>query len=339
MVSSWTEGDVVEVHEAATDYAFSVLAESLLGSDIDAERETVRDAAASITARFDTGRLSSFLPEWIPTATNRRYRRRHDTLRETIRELVARRRAAGPPSDPASADDLLGTLLAAAEMGALNDEELVDNAVTFLFAGHETSALGLRYALYCLAGRPEIQEQIHAEVDSFDGDPTPSAVRECPVLGAAVDEALRLYPPVHSFFREPTEDVELGGYRIPEGVVLTLTPWTVHRDGRWWSDLETYQPERWLRETAEGATVRGDETRGPAVGERPEYSYFPFGGGPRHCIGMRFARQELRLATATLLQRFEFEQVTEDLSLKASANTRPDGSVRLRVRSSVQATR
>jgi cytochrome P450 len=328
---SWNDGDVVDAHTAATGYAFSVLAESLLGDDIDDERETVRAAAESITERFDTSRLGSFLPEWVPTPTRRRYHRRLDALRATIRDLVAERRAGDLPSNPGEADDLLGTLVAAAEMGAIDDEELVDNAVTFLFAGHETSALGLTYTLYCLAGRPEMQERIYEEVAAFDDDPTAAQIRDCPALTAAVDEALRRYPPVHSFFREPTEPVELGGYRVPEGVVLTLSPWTVHRDEQWWDEPESYRPERWLREV-DGETVHGDDTAGPAVGERPEYAYFPFGGGPRHCIGMRFARQELRLATATLLRRFAFERETESLSVQASANTRPAEPVRLRVR-------
>ncbi|WP_176329346.1 cytochrome P450 [Halorubrum sp. CBA1229] len=344
--ASWDDGDVVDVHGAATDYAFAVLAESLLGSDVERERDTVRVAAESVTERFDTGRIASFLPAWLPLPTNRRYRRRLGALRETVRDLVAERRAAGPPADPGAADDLLGTLVAAAELGAIDDDQLVDNAVTFLFAGHETSALGLTYTLYCLARRPEFQERVHAEVSALDADPTPADVRECPALTAAVDEALRLYPPVHSFFREPTEPVTLGGYRVPAGVVLTLSPWAVHRDERWWDDPETYRPERWLREVGGGEaasdgrdsdeadateTVRGDEGAGPAVGDRPEYAYFPFGGGPRHCIGMRFARQELRLATATLLRRLRFEPVTTELSLRASANTRPTHPVRLRV--------
>jgi cytochrome P450 len=364
---AWGDGDVVDVHEASTDYAFSVLAESLLGDDVDAARGTVRDAAASITERFDTSRLSSFLPEWVPTPTRRRYHRRLDALRETIRDVVAERRAGDPPANPAEADDLLGTLVAAAELGAIDDDELVDNAVTFLFAGHETSALGLTYTLYGLADRPEMQDRIRDEVAALDDGLTPAGIRDCPTLSAAVDEALRWHPPVHTFFREPTEPVTLGGYDVPAGVVLNLSPWTVHHDERWWDEPERYRPERWLRETDDGrqspstdetddgrqspstdetddgrqspstdetddGVVHGDDTRGPAVGERPEYSYFPFGGGPRHCIGMRFARQELRLATATLLRRFEFERVTEPLSLQASANTRPAHPVRLRVR-------
>ncbi|WP_423996552.1 cytochrome P450 [Halorubrum trapanicum] len=329
--AAWDDGDVVDVHAAATEYAFDVLAESLLGSDVERERETVRAAAESVTERFDTRRLTSFLPAWVPTPTNRRYRRRLAALRSTIRDLVAERRAAGSPANPGAADDLLGTLVAAADMGAMDDDRLVDNAVTFLFAGHETSALGLTYALYCLADRPAFQRRIRREVAALDCDPEPAELRECPALTAAVDEALRLYPPVHSFFREPTEPVTLGGHRVPAGVVVTLSPWAVHRDERWWDDPEAYRPERWLRDGAAGP-VHGDDAPGPAVGERPEYAYFPFGGGPRHCIGMRFARQELRLAIATLLRRLRLEPETADLSVRASANTRPAEPVRVRVR-------
>ncbi|MFC5277791.1 cytochrome P450 [Halorubrum rubrum] len=334
--ADWDDGEVVDVHETATEYAFSVLAESLLGDDVERERETVRAAAESITERFDMRRLASFLPEWIPTPANRRYRRRLDALREAIEDLVAERRAAGPAADPGAADDLLGTLVAAAELGALDDDELVDNAVTFLFAGHETSALGLSYTLHALATRPDFQERVRREVTAFDDDPSPAAVRDCPALTAAVNEALRLYPPVHSFFREPTEPVTLGGYRLPAGVAVTLSPWVVHRDGRWWADPETYRPERWLHGSSSGEVSLGDDTPGPAVGERPEYAYFPFGGGPRHCIGMRFARQELRLATATLLRRARLEAVDGELALRASANTRPAGPVRVRVHELVE---
>jgi len=175
------DGAVVDVHAASTEYAFAVLAESLLGSDIEGERETVRAAAEAITDRFDMSRPTSFLPEWLPTPANRRYRRRLGALRATIRDLlVTERRAAGPPADPSAADDLLGTLVAAAKLGALDDEELVDNAVTFLFAGHETSALGLTYALYCLARRPAFQDRIRSEIAPLHGDPTPADLRECP---------------------------------------------------------------------------------------------------------------------------------------------------------------
>ncbi|MFW6000056.1 MAG: cytochrome P450 [Halorubrum sp.] len=160
--------------------------------------------------------------------------------------------------------------------------------------------------------------------------PSPPSRKSC--IGCRTAGA-RGAPPARERFRagERRARVLRAPRRVPAGVVLTLSPWAVHRDGRWWEDPTAYRPERWLRET-EGGVAHGDDAAGPAVGERPEYAYFSFGGGPRHCIGMRFARQELRLAIGTLLRRVRLESVTESLSLRASANTRPDGPVRIRVR-------
>ncbi|WP_268762288.1 cytochrome P450 [Halorubrum saccharovorum] len=204
--------------------------------------------------------------------------------------------------------------------------------MTFLFAGHETSALGLTYALYCLADASEFQERVHAEISALDGDPTPADLRDCPALTAAVDEALRLYPPVHSFFREPTEPVSLGGYRVPAGVVLTLSPWAVHRDGRWWDRPETYRPERWLREAEDGEVVHGDDRPGPAWGSAPNTpSSRSAGAAPLHRDALRATGASPR-RSGTLLRRVRLEPATAELSVRASANTRPAGPIRVRVR-------
>ncbi|WP_154020375.1 cytochrome P450, partial [Halorubrum halophilum] len=186
--------------------------------------------------------------------------------------------------------------------------------------------------LSCPPAPPDSKGGFPGEIPRRGGAPPPAPPRACPARPGGVGGAPRLSPPVHSFFREPTEPVSLGGYRVPAGVVLTLSPWAVHRDGRWWDRPETYRPERWLREAEDGEVVHGDDRPGPAVGERPEHAFFPFGGGPRHCIGMRFARQELRLAIGTLLRRVRLEPATAELSVRASANTRPAGPIRVRVR-------
>jgi len=318
VADGWADGDVVAIDEAASTLTLRVLAATLLGIDADAERETVRRAAAAITERYDTARLGSYLPEWLPTPANRRYRRSLDELHDLVDRLVAERRAGGGPER----EDLLSMLVSAADAGAFDDETLRGNVVTFLFAGHETTALGLTYTLYLLAQHPDTQQRLQAQLDEvLEGeDPTPETLRSLPLLDAVVDEALRLYPPVYTFFREPTEDVTLRGYRVPEGSVISLPQCAVHRDERWWDAPDSFRPERWLDEGS----------------DRPEYAYFPFGGGPRHCIGMRFARLELRLAVATLLDRLAFDAVTESLSLVASANARPAEPVRLRVRDRCQ---
>ncbi|KPN29685.1 cytochrome P450 119 [Halolamina pelagica] len=311
VTDGWDDGETVAIDEVASTLTLRVLASTLLGIDAEAERETVRRAATAITQRYDTARLGSYLPEWLPTPTNRRYRRSLSDLHDLVdREVAARRSAGGQPGD------LLSMLVAASDEGAIDDDTLRGNVVTFLFAGHETTALGLTYTLYLLATQPATQRRLRDRLDAtLDGEPTPADLRNLPLLAAVIDESLRLYPPVYTFFREPTADVTLRGYRVPEGSVISLPQCVVHRDERWWDDPDSFNPDRWLGET-----------------DRPEYAYFPFGGGPRHCIGMRFARLELRLAVAVLLASFRFEAVTESLSRTASANAKPTEPVVLRVR-------
>ncbi len=138
---------------------------------------------------------------------------------------------------------------------------------------------------------------------------------------------MRLYPPVVALYREPLEATTLGGYRVPAGTTLQLSIYGIHRDDRWWADPEAFRPERWLTdgdENGDGRTLASDTGR-------PEYAYFPFGGGPRHCLGMRFAMTELKLALATIVRRIEFDRVTESLEPSVEITLDP-GDVEARVR-------
>jgi cytochrome P450 len=228
--------------------------------------------------------------------------------REVVVTDVERRR------ERPTGDDLLSVLVAAADAGGMDDTTLRDNMLTFPFAGHETSALGLTYALFCLGHAPEAQARLHEELDAVDGPLTPDDVEGMGVLDRTVREALRLYPPVYTHFREPVRDVRVGDYLLPEGAVVSLPQWVVHRDGRWYDDPETFAPGRWTD------------------WDGPEYAYFPFSGGPRHCIGMRFAGLELRLVLGTLLRERRVESLTDrPLALTAAANAAPAEPVELRI--------
>ena len=313
-VGRWCDGAVVEATDAMTEVTTAVLGRTLFGVDV-VDEPVVREASEAILARFDTSRVWSFLPDGVPTPTNRRYRRELGRLRMFVDELAERRRAQ-PPAE--RGDDLLSTLVTFAESGDLTRAEVRDNLITFLFAGHETTALGLTYALLCLARSPDEQARVRAEVDATcDERVTAADLPDLERTGRAVDEALRLYPPAYMFFREAARDAELAGYEIPAGTTLVVPPWVVHRDPRWWTDPETFRPDRFA----------GDS-------DRPEYAYFPFGGGPRHCIGMRFARMEMKTVVATLLREYELELVSDsDPDLVASSNLRPGGPVEVRVHS------
>ena len=137
-----------------------------------------------------------------------------------------------------------------------------------------------------------------------------------PYLEAAVSEALRYYPPTHATAREPLEDVVVDGYRLPEGSSVFLPQWIVHRDERWWDDPLAYRPERWL----------GDDS------DRPEYAYFPFGGGPRHCIGHRFALVEAQILLATIVSQWRLEPTDEELTLRPAITLKPTEPVEAVVR-------
>jgi cytochrome P450 len=312
-VAQWRDGMVVDVNDRMTETTMDVLGRTLFGVDV-TENPVVSEASDAILARFDTSRFWSFLPDRLPTPTNRRYRRKLDELQTFVDELAQQRRQQ-PPAD--RGDDLLSLLVGFLEASDLTPEELRDNMVTFLFAGHETTALGLTYTLLCLAKHPEEQAKLQAEVDDVCGEAV--AAEDLPDLEQterAIDEALRLYPPVYMFFREATRDVELAGYHIPAGTTLVLPQWAVHRDPAWWDAPEAFRPDRFA----------GDA-------DRPEYAYFPFGGGPRHCIGMRFARMEMKTVLATILREYTFELASEpNPDLIASTNLKPGDAIEIELR-------
>jgi cytochrome P450 len=309
-VEQWRDGMVIDVNDQMTKTTMDVLGRTLFGVDV-TENPVVSEASDAILARFDTSRFWSFLPDRLPTPTNRRYRRKLNELQTFVDELAQQRRQQPPEN---RGDDLLSILVGFLEASDLTQEELRDNMVTFLFAGHETTALGLTYTLLCLAQHPEEQAKLHEEIDTVcDGAVTTEDLPELEQTERVTDEALRLYPPVYMFFREATRDVELKGYHIPEGTTLVLPQWAVHRDPAWWDDPKAFRPNRFTGDT-----------------DHPEYAYFPFGGGPRHCIGMRFARMEMKTVLTTILNDYTFELASNlNPDLIASTNLKPGEPIQI----------
>lgn len=319
-VDRWTPGEPVSVTDQTKRLTLRVLTQTLLDVDLGAERlDDIETATAALRRRFDSQRLSTYLPPWAPTPTNVRAGLALADFYDLVGGLVSERRAElGDPRalDPADVDraDLL-TLLLTTEYPdgtPLDNRTIRDQLVTFLVAGHETTALTLTYACYLLAIHPERQARLREEIeDGVSGDPDAEAVTSLSFLDAIVSEALRLYPPAAVVFREPEEAVTIRGYEIPAGSVLAMPQWLVHRDPRWWDKPESFRPERFLAET-----------------DRPEFAFFPFGGGPRHCVGMRFARLEAKIALATILSRYRLEPGTEPpLSVKIALTLQPDEPV------------
>ena len=176
----------------------------------------------------------------------------------------------------------------------MSDQQLRDEMMTLFMAGHETTANTLAWAWVLLSRHPEVEARLHAELDRVLGDrlPTLADLPRLKYTESVVHETLRVYPTVWVIGREAIEPVELGGYRIPAGTTVFMPQWVIHRDGRWFDDPEAFRPERW----ADGLMQRIHR-----------YAYFPFGGGPRICIGNNFALMEATLILATIARQYRLE--------------------------------
>lgn len=305
LTNRWRDREAVNLEVAILETTLRILGRTLFGISVEDE-PILREVTPAVLERFDTTKAHAYLPDSAPIPTIRRYRRGIDRLHEFIEELMATQRDI---SSGERGHDLLSILVGLVEADVLSETEARDNLVTFLFAGHETSAHGLTFTLCELANNQDEQDAIHEEVVSvLDGDaPTALELGKLERLERAIDEGLRLYPPAYLTFREPIRDVELGGYTVPAGTTLSIPQWVVHRDSRWWDDPETYRPERFTD---------------PQF-DRPEYAYFPFGGGPRHCIAMRFALMEMKIIIATLLSRYELAFTgSPGFTVEAASNLR-----------------
>lgn len=229
----------------------------------------------------------------IPTPGARRFRREVGRIDAVVADLVARRVADGGDDD-----DLVALLRAQDEDGspALTSQQLRDEVVTFLLAGHETTASALTWALVLLAQHPAARADLEDEIDAVLSGalPTLADLDRLPVLAATVSEALRLRPPAWMLEREVARDDVIAGFDIPEGGVVILSPWLTHRHPGFWDGPSTFRPERWMS----GAAPAGTRA-----------AYFPFGAGPRQCVGGGFALLEAKIVLATVMQRLRVDLV------------------------------
>ncbi|MDP9327083.1 MAG: cytochrome P450 [Actinomycetota bacterium] len=288
----WGDGERIDVHREMARLTLAVVARTLFGTDLPAgESRDITDALAGTLAQFDRV-FSPLLPvtERLPLPATRRFRAAHDTFDRLVYGLIERRRAEG-----AAGSDLLSMLLRAQEAGAgMTDTEVRDEAITLFLAGHETTSSVLTWTWYLLSQHPAMREAWHAELATVLGD-RPASTEDLPDLrltDAVLHEAIRLYPPAWAIGRTAVEPHEAGGYRIPAGATVVVSPWLVHRDPRWFPEPAEFRPARW-----------------PA-GPDPRHAYVPFGAGPRVCIGEPFAWMEAALLLATIGQRWSLELAT-----------------------------
>ena len=299
LLADWADGEEVDVEQDMTQVTLAVIVDLMLGTDLNDERvQTIREALLPLGARFEPDPVRFAAPQWLPMPGDSEYRTAVGTLESVIDDIVAERRGThGDPETDEGPDDLLSILLRAQDRGEQTDREIRDEVMTMLLAGHDTTALTLTYTWYLLSQHPEAERRVHDEIDDvLGGDaPTMEDVGELDYIEQVVDEAMRLYPPVYTMFREAKEPVELGGYRIPEESAIMLSQWAMHRSERYWDDPDAFDPDRWSRDA-----------------DRPRFAYFPFGGGPRHCIGKHLAKLEAKLILARTAQQYRLEYTRDE---------------------------
>lgn len=317
-VDGLQEDERRELHTDVMSLSIEVVCRTLLGV-------SPNDHGLGIARNFETTlryiverayTWKRFLPAIVPTPGTLRYLRAKRALLATIDEVVASSlRAQGSDASLiarlAHAEDEQGRRLDA--------QQLRDDAMTILVAGYETTALALVWTLYVLASEPRVRTRLERELDSELGmrPVTAAALSRLPYLEAVVRETLRLFPPVYAFGREVAAPFELGGYRLPVGSQVLVSPYGLHRNPSYFPDPYAIRPERWLA---------GAEPI-------PRGAWVPFGGGPRICIGMHYALMEVRLLLATLIQRVRFELAPDfQLKLDPKVTLRPRDGLSVVVR-------
>ncbi len=286
MLATWQDGETRDFHEEMMRLMLEITARTILG--IDAPEEA-RDLGCALDAAVTCveARFGSW--GWLPTPNNLRLGRALRDLDTILYRLIERRRA-----DGGNRDDVFSSLLHprhGADDGCMTDRQARDEAVNLFVAGRETTALALSWTWYLLAHHPESVAELEAELDSVLGGraPTVADLPQLRYIEQVVMESLRLFPPAFGLGRVAIQDCEIGGYRVPAGTSLLLSQWVVHRDPQYFDHPDQFRPHRW----ADGLAQR-----------LPKYAYFPFGAGPRLCIGNTFAMMNTVLVLATIAQRF-----------------------------------
>jgi cytochrome P450 len=290
LIAGWNKNEVRDIHRDMMRLTLQIVVRTLFSADISGDADTVGRVLSQMVKPFASqATLKWILDNRLPTPTNRRFNAAAREIDNIVYRIIAERRASG--SDQG---DLLSMLLAAQDEDGsqMSDRQLRDEVMTLFLAGHETTALTLSWAWYLLAQNPEVEKNFHAELDEVLDSRLPT-VADMPRLKYTeriAKESMRLYPPAYGVGREAVREFELGGYRVPAKSQLFMFQWATQRDPRFFAEPERFYPERWTEEFVNGL---------------PKYAYFPFGGGPRACIGNYFALMEIVLLLATIGSKFK----------------------------------
>jgi cytochrome P450 len=312
----WREGETLDVSSEMMRLTLAIVGKTLFDADVESHADEVGEALTEVMELFDYLMLPfSELLEKLPLPPQRRFLRARARLDSVVYRIVEERRRVG-----GDRGDLLSMLLLAVDeegdRTGMTNEQLRDEAMTLFLAGHETTANALTWAWRLLSQNPEAEARLHEELDSvLEGGRAPKTedFASLRYTEMVVSETMRLYPPAWAIGRLAIEDHEAGGYLIPRGSLVLVCQYVMHRDPRFFPDPERFLPERWTPE---------------AKAARPQFSYFPFGGGPRRCIGEGFAWMEAVLVLATLARRWRLRPAhAAAVEARPRITLRPKGPV------------
>ena len=292
--SGWADGATLDIAREMNRLTLNIVGKTLFDADVESQAVEVGEALTGVMDTFWVMMLPfADLLERLPVPKLRRARMARGRLDAIIYRMIADRRASGRDHG-----DLLSMLLTAQDEddgGVMTDLQVRDEAMTIFLAGHETTANALTWTWYLLGETPDVEAKMHEEIDRVLGRlPTMADIPSLPYVERVVTESMRLYPPAWIIGRRALGEYPIGPYLAPAGALFLVSPYIVQRDPRYYPDPERFDPDRWT----------------PAFrAALPKFAYFPFGGGPRQCIGESFAWMELILLVATIAQQWRLRLV------------------------------
>ena len=318
MLNRWPDEGTKDIHQDMMELTAHIMHETLLGSRGNLPAQEIGELMNSVTdeiaKRF---RRPFFYPDWIPTPGNLRYGKAVRKLDAFINGVIDDKNA-----NVGGNGDIVHFLLQAHDPlgNSLSRQQIRDEIITFFLAGHETTALALSWTWYLLSQHPKVEAKVLEELEVALGgnSPTYQDLKRLPYCEKVLKESLRLYPPAYVLGREPVQPYQLRGYTLPPGSTILICQWVVHRDPQFFTNPDAFEPERWTDQFEKAL---------------PEFAYYPFGGGPRFCIGKYFAMTEAKLLLATIAQRFHLDLVpNHPVAPLTSVTLRPKDGVKMIVR-------
>ncbi len=316
----WQDGTTVDMSQEMSRLTLAIVGKTLFDADVENEAAEIGEALTAAMELFNGLAMLPFseIIEKLPLPSVRRFKKARTRLDETVYRMINERRVSGEDRG-----DLLSMLLLShddeGDGGSMNDLQLRDEAMTIFLAGHETTANALTWTWYLLSQNPAAEAKMQAELEAVLGDrlPTYEDLPRLKYTEMVLSEAMRLYPPAHTMGRRAVGEYKIKDYVVPAGSIVLMSQYVMHQDPRYFPDPHKFEPERWTAE---------------AQAQRPKFSYFPFGGGPRLCIGEPFAWMEGVLLLATLAQKWQPRLVPgHPVELQPFVTLRPKHGMQMRL--------